>query len=472
MRKKLLSVIAAVCLLGVVVGAQLLVQQVSAQGETKGRINGEPVEEPAGLDLEQLEYYGLDVFETTLPVVFIDTGDRRITKENKIWAAIQVLEARADGTPQSILEVPDYEAAITINYRGASSYSGFDKKQYRIKFYKKEGSGNAKNVSFLGMGANSEWVLNGPFLDQTMIRNRLAYGIARSIFEWAPDNRYVEVFLDGQYQGVYLAVEPVTNGETRLRLSRFGLLSGETSYVVKRDRVDTETGALPVYGKTAGKTNNDLFIDYPSTSDLTENQREWIIEDISSFEKVLYGEDFDDPEKGFMNYIDVDNFVNYIVFNEVFMNNDAGSLSTYIYKELSGKMQIAVWDYNNCLDNYQGYTQDFTEFFTSNRAWLSRMLQDRSFVEKVVERYRELRQGVLATSYINSQIDLYQEELGPAIDRNFAVWGYTFSINLLVGSGRENKSYDGAITQLKQAYETRTDYLDEHFADLLDYCVN
>lgn len=471
MRKKLLSMIAAFCLLVVVLGAQILAQQVSADAETKKRINGNPVDTPARLDLEQMQYYGLDVFETTLPVVYIDTENRRITKENKVWASMQVLEAKPDGTPQSVQEIPDYEAAITINYRGASSYSGFDKKQYRIKFYNKEGSSNAKNVTFLGMGANSEWVLNGPFLDKTLLRNRLAYETARDIFEWAPDNRYVEVFLNGEYQGVYLAIEPVTNGESRLRLSEFGLLSGETSYVVKRDRIETEENPLEVYGKTAGKTNNDLFIDYPSSSDLTETQREWITEDINRFEEVLYGEGFDDPKTGYMQYIDVNNFVDYVIFNEVFMNNDAGNLSTYLYKELTGKLQIAVWDYNNCLDNYQGVKQDFTEFYTVNRTWFSRMLQDREFMAKVVERYRQLRQSVLSTDSVNARIDGYQEELGPAIDRNYAVWGYVFDTNMLVGAGRDITSYEDAITQLKEAYEMRTVYLDEHIEDLYDNCV-
>ena len=116
--------------------------------------------------------------------------------------------------------------------------SEFDKKQYRIKFYKNK-KDSAKKVSLAGMGANSEWVLNGPYLDKTLIRNKLVYDLARELNGWAPDTRFVELFVDGEYQGVYLAVEPVTNGESRLRLSEFGLLSGETAYIVNRDRIDT-----------------------------------------------------------------------------------------------------------------------------------------------------------------------------------------------------------------------------------------
>ena len=165
------------------------------------------------------------------------------------------------------------------------------------------------------MGKNSEWVLNGPFLDKTLIRNRLVYGLGREIFEWAPDCRYVELFIDGEYQGVYLAVEPVTNGESRLRLCEFALASGETAYIVKRDRVGTEENPLNVYGYYAGKINNSLYIDYPTKSNLTNKQQEWITNDIDTFERVLYGEKFDDPKEGYAKYLDVDNFVNYYILN-------------------------------------------------------------------------------------------------------------------------------------------------------------
>lgn len=426
-------------------------------------------------DREYLEYYGLGEFETDLPIIHIDTDGQRISKENKIWSTIAVTEADEKGETRSVMETPDWDASIMLNYRGASSYSQFDKKQYRIKFYKEAGSTNAKDYEFLGMGKNSEWVLNGPFLDKTLIRNRLVYGLGRQIFEWAPDCRYAELFIDGEYQGVYLAIEPVTNGESRLRLCEFGLANGDTAYIVKRDRVDTEEGALNVYGHYAGKTNNDLFIDYPTDSHLTEIQREWITNDIDAFERVLYSEEFADPECGYANYIDVDNFVDYVVLNEVVMNADAGELSTYVYKELGGKLQLAVWDYNNCFDNYQWFAEDYSEFYMQDAAWFSRLLQDRAFVDKVVARYEELRQDVLSEEYLYSQIDSYVEELGPAIQRNYAVWGYSFHDKLIADTNEFHTnptSYEESIYQLKRSIHARLYYLDGHITDLYDGCVN
>lgn len=426
-------------------------------------------------DEEYLDYYGIGVFESTLPILHINTNGQQISKETKIWSTIAVTEADESGEARSVMEPPDYEAAITINHRGASSYSQFDKKQYRIKFYKEEGSTNAKEYEFLGMGKNSEWVLNGPFLDKTLIRNRLVYGLGRELFEWAPDCRYVELFVDGEYQGVYLAVEPVTNGESRLRLCEFGLASGETAYIVKRDRVESEDNPLNVYGYYAGKTSNSLYIDYPTSSNLTSKQREWITKDIDTFERVLYGENFDDPKEGYAKYLDVDNFVDYYVLNEVVMNNDSGNLSTYVYKELGGKLKIAIWDYNNCFDNYQWFAQDYEEFFLQDNAWFSRLLEDRTFVDKVVERYWELREGILREEYLYQNIDSYVEELGVATERNFAVWGYTFYDDLLAEVNEVHinpRSYEEAILQLKNSIHKRLSLLDENITDLYQGCVN
>ena len=164
--------------------------------------------------------------------------------------------------------------------------------------------------------------------------------------------------------------------------------------------------------------------------------------------------------------------MDYVILNEVFMNYDAGNLSTYVYKELGGKLQIAIWDYNNCLDNYQWFAQDFSEFCMTGNAWFSRLLEDRSFVEKVVSRYGKLREGVLSQEHIYERIAAYQAELGDAVGRNFAVWGYSFGLNLLTGENRDLESYEEAMEQLYTALDLRFEFLDSHMKDLYANCVN
>ena len=446
-----------------VVGNSVVKSENKSKENKRTAITNEEMKEWDEPDEESLEYYDLGEFSTTLPVVYMNTKGQQVLKENVIWGYIALLDG--NGEEQSVFSTPNSIYRATIKYRGASSYSEFDKKQYRIKFYKNK-KDSAKEVSLAGMGANSEWVLNGPYLDKTLIRNKLVYDLARELNGWAPDTRFVELFVDGEYQGVYLAVEPVTNGESRLRLAEFGLLSGETAYIVNRDRIDTGSEEIDTWGKTNGYTYNALYIRYPSKNKITEKQKEYIQKDISEFEQALYGKNFSDKRIGYQAYIDMDNWVDYFIINEFAMNYDAGNLSTYLYKELDGKLQLAVWDFNNGFDNYQWFRTETDVLHTVENSWFQRLWQDEAFRERVCERYVQLRKTTLSDEHIAEKIASYQEELGEAVDRNFKVWGYSFKENLLAGTSKEGtsrniRSYEEAMKQLTDTIRERLAYLDK-----------
>lgn len=463
-RRILLCILMIIVLCGIsVVGNSVVKSENKSKEKKRTTITKEEVKEWAAPDEESLEYYDVGEFSTTLPVVYMNTKGQQVLKENAIWGNIALLDG--NGEEQSVFSIPNSIYRATIKYRGASSYSKFDKKQYRIKFYKNE-KDSAKEVSLAGMGANSEWVLNGPYLDKTLIRNKLVYDLARELNGWAPDTRFVELFVDGEYQGVYLAVEPVTNGESRLRLAEFGLLSGETAYIVNRDRIDTGSEEIDTWGKTNGYTYNALYIRYPSKNKITEKQKEYIQKDISEFEQALYGKNFSDKRIGYQAYIDMDNWVDYFIINEFAMNYDAGNLSTYLYKELDGKLQLAVWDFNNGFDNYQWFRTETDVLHTVENSWFQRLWQDENFRDRVCERYRQLRETTLADEHIAEKIASYQEELGEAVDRNFKVWGYSFKENLLAGTSKEGtsrniRSYEEAMKQLTDTIRERLVYLDK-----------
>ena len=467
-RRILLCILMITVLCGIsVVGNSVVKSENKSKEKKRTAITKEEMKEWAAPDKESLESYDLGKFSTTLPVVYMNTMGQQVLKENVIWGNIALLDG--NGEEQSVFSVPNSIYRAAIKYRGASSYSKFDKKQYRIKFYKNK-KDSAKKVSLAGMGANSEWVLNGPYLDKTLIRNKLVYDLARELNGWAPDTRFVELFVDGEYQGVYLAVEPVTNGESRLRLSEFGLLSGETAYIVNRDRIDTGTEEIETWGKTEGYTYNALYIRYPSKNEITEKQKEYIKNDISEFEQVLYGENFKDKRTGYQEYIDMDNWVDYFIINEFAMNYDAGNLSTYVYKELGGKLQLAAWDFNNGFDNYQWFHTETDRLYTVENSWFDRLWQDGNFREHVCERYGQLRKTTLSDEHIAEKIASYQEKLGDAVDRNFKVWGYSFDEALLAGTGKEGtsrgiRSYEEAMKQLTDTIRERLAYLDKELGE-------
>ncbi len=448
--------------------AQKYVSAEKAKEKPQNKVKATAPEKALYIDEEYQKFYDLGEFETNLPVIFIES-DEVINGEIFVHSKVSIINDDNDGQSHSITDAPDVTINAGVRYRGASS-KHFDKRQYRIKFYKNDKMKNSYDYNLLGMGKSSEWVLHGPFLDKTLARNYMVYNLSSEIMEWAPECKFVELFENGKYKGVYLAVEPVTNGEGRLRLSKFGLLSGETSYIVSRDREESETDPLKNYGKIGGFTSNNLYVEHPGRNSITDDQRKWIENDISEFEKALYGDNFADPEKGYAAYIDVDNFVDYFIINEVTMNHDAGNLSTYAYKELGGKLMLAVWDFNNAYDNYQWFDENFSDFYLFESAWFHRLVKDRNFIDKIVERYKALRLKELSTEHMFEYIDNSQQLLGSAIDRNFKVWGYSFYQNQLIGHDRDITSYRAAVSQLKTAIAKRFEFLDEHIGDLYKYC--
>ena len=188
---------------------------------------------------------------------------------------------------------------------------------------------------------------------------------------------------------------------------------------------------------------------------------------------MLYGDDFLDEYTGYRNYIDMDSWVDYFVINEFAMIRDAGNLSTYAYKRMEGKLQLACWDFNNGFDNYPEYILDGTGFETINNSWLDRVSQDPVFIDRVVERYRQLRETTLSQEHIDELLKSYQDQLGEAIDRNFQIWGSSFTEHILVGtradgSTRDITSYEEAMEQLNTMIRKRLEFLDEHLVDLYD----
>ena len=414
-----------------------------------------------------------------LPLIKLSTNGQQIQKETSIVAELSIVDSgmKANG------EEPSLVSDIALKYRGNSSYLTFDKFSYRVTLLRdgEDGTESRKrDESLLGMAEDSEWVLYGPFLDRSLVRNRVMYGICREIMDWAPDTRWCELMVDDVYQGIYLLVEPVRNSVGRLGLAEFGLLSGETAYIIKRDRPGTETNVIETYGNANGYTSQEVSIAYPSEGNVTAEQRSWIVSDFTQFETALYGDSFADSNVGYAAYIDIGSFVDYLLVNEFAMITDASYLSTYVYKDLGGdeKLKMCVWDFNNGFDNYPWDIKLIDEFHVVDGNWYNRLVQDRAFVDAVCERWTELRGSVLSNDAIVERIDLEYGSLGDALARNTEVWGYTYHESLLNMHEKDGRTRDDpsspeeAIAMLKDTALARAAWMDEHLDDLYAQCIN
>lgn len=410
-----------------------------------------------------------DEFCTHLPIVEINTNNKTIPGIN---GESDLIEAQFSlyyngKTSNRLTDKKNLSSNIQIRYRGNSSRV-FPKHQYLVKFIDKNQQG--KNVQLLGMQNENKWILNGPYLDKSLIRNYLSYNISGKIMNNVPEVRYCEVFLNEEYQGLYLLVESISRTLTEVTRYKPNWSNGMSSYIIRLDRHDDSNIMLNNLSKYSGKiiNQNAINIIYPSEIDLTEEILDYINNDFSKFEKALYSYDYKEYEK----YIDVDSFVDYMILNEFFKNSDAGTHSTYLFKDIRGKIHMGpVWDFNNAMNNYVEEIYSHTGFLFQDKAWYNMLLKDERFVNKIIDRYRYLRTNYLSDQYIQNYIDKTIKYLGNSIDRNFEVWesSFTETENMLEPYERNYQSHAEALKQVKTYLNKRGKWMDENIETLKQY---
>ncbi|MCD7722325.1 MAG: CotH kinase family protein [Clostridiales bacterium] len=420
---------------------------------------------------------------TNLPIVIIDTFGKEIPGkaiENEDGTEEITLTDGGDEMLSITVSIIDNEsgnnrpgdsAALTteslIKVRGASSRY-FDKSSYLLRFT--DGNGEYTNEPVMGMDAHYEWVLYGAYLDKTLIRNYMWYNIAGEIMEWAPNVRFCELILNGEYRGLYLMCESVTAGDN-CRLSLSDAVGDESGYLLRLDRGSSnEIKNIDTFSVLSWRTKYQIDIKYPRSGSLTDELIFSIKSDFSDFEKALYSYDYDTDDYGYWNYIDVDSWVDYFIINEFTMNYDAVAYSTYIYKDIGGKYKLAVWDFDSAFDNFAEDQYDPDGLWLQGRTWYFMLIKDEYFTSKIISRYNELREGVLSEEYLMDYIDSTLEYLGGAIERNFEVWGYTFEDDeMLTPAERNLGSYEEAIEQYIDMIKQRGDWLDENIEVIQQY---
>lgn len=461
-----------------------------------------------------------DEFCTHLPLVMIETGGAEVPGkailnnekeiigfaptadgEKQIEAKMNIVDA--SGVNHHLSDVADFSENIMINVRGRSSRA-YDKPSYAIRLIDENGL-NLK-ASVMGMDAHHEWVLHGPYIDKTLMRNYMWYNIAGEIMDYAPNVRFCELILNGEYMGLYVMMETVTAGDDGARLSlevnsKNGTYSGylvemigiqkfkETLPDIYDDRIGSEISLMQAeaafdpehedyrlfapFSSYSYRSINAFEVRYPGRRNLTPELKEKIEQDLSDFQKSLYSYDYDDTKYGYKNNIDAESFIDYFLINEFTCNYDAGWLSTFVYRDLDGKLRMCVWDFNSCCDNYEASFMEEQGFQMHTVTHYYMLMKDEAFVEEMIDRYWYLREKFLNETYLQKYVDDVVDFLGPAIDRNFEKWGYTFDevYDTLRPSKRNPRSFEEAIESIKEYFPERIAWMDKNIYSLRQYAA-
>lgn len=508
-------------LLSIVVIIALSIGFVQASPENNMVRYHQHLEQPGEADLGECQVcHGTSRLCTHLPIIKIETGGQKIPGEKILDENDNLLGYETGNNREELIRVSvstiegedkwhhaddplSLTATAMFRYRGNSSRN-FSKHNYLLKFVKDNDHFSSRDLSMLGMPADSEWALHGPFLDKSLVRNYMFMNIAADVMGDAPEVRFCEVILDGEYQGLYVLMETVSEGDARVDLTDYKAGTPVCSYIV---RIGANLNPLKTIETFSHYTlryeeRKEIEVIYPSTPMQTQQVHDYISADMSEIERVLYSDNMYNRSGLYKEYIDVDSFVNYYIFEEFLGVIDMFSESTYFTKDVRGKLQIGpVWDFNNVLDNFFAPT-NLEMLLFPQRGWFGQLMRDQDFVNRVIARYRELRKGVLSDDNLNAYLDQTIEWLGSAVDRNFEVWGYTFDVTdprltrheyrsptpverreiferypdiapqLIAQRIREMNpdSFKSAVEQLRTSMQIRGKWLDRNIDGLLQYC--
>ena len=427
--------------------------------------------------------------DTPIAQFNINTRGVEIPKDPKIMSTVQIY----------LNEELQQEQAMGIETIGIGALEQGPKYSYGLESWTV--NGQDMDVSLLSMPEEEDWVLYGPYIDKTLLRHALIIDLTKALGRYGPRYDFVELTINDEYQGVYLFSEKIKRDKNRLDLVDLDPDENDAStvsggYILRvdderGDRGDRAIGEEIIYSEKDGfrsmfgpsgdslnfpahgqKRSEEQYFMYedPDKDVITEQQKRYIQDYLAQFENALVSDNFEQGERRYSEYIDLDSFVDYLLLSELSANPDAYRFHTYLYKDRNAPLNMGpIWMANLAFGHGESSTSGGWMFELNQRApdspwlvhfWWGRLLEDDTFRSALVNRWEELRSTVLGTESIMDKIDTHVARLNyaGAIERNFKKWsilGQKLPSNTFVGS-----SYDEEISYLKEWLNQRLEWMD------------
>ncbi|MBQ7639351.1 MAG: CotH kinase family protein [Clostridia bacterium] len=314
------------------------------------------------------------MFGTGLPSVFLTTESGSLSfieadKANKEPGSIRIYENGTETLDGDLKQ---------IKGRGNATWN-YIKKPYNIKFNKKTG--------ILGMPKAKKWTLLASYSqDNALMKNAFAldFGRAEGLNETS-ECRHVNLYINGEYRGVYLICESVEIGDNRVDITdlekanedanpdiediealplmgiRSGYVPGSTKWVDIPASPENISGGYLLemdylyryHAEASGFISN---IGAPMVIGSPEYASKAEVDYISALwneaEEALYSPTGrNNKEKYYTEYFDMDSLVRCYIAEELTKDVDSGITSFYFYKKADDDVFYAgpLWDFDHAL---------------------------------------------------------------------------------------------------------------------------
>jgi len=361
-------------------------------------------------------------------------------------------------------------ADLSIKGRGNTSWT-YDKKCYTLRFETK--------YALLGLRESKNYVLLAAHADRSLMRYRVGEYFARAMgMESVMGSAYVDLWLNGTYQGVYMLVEKIEVEPSRVNITDYvvGGLPNTMGYLLEFDThlfdnaTEAERKAWVTLASTDGvpygfydTVNNEVFfytdvlgghwltIRTTNAKNLTAAHVTYISLIVNTVSTALKNGDWATVQQ----WVDVQSFVDWYLIMEYLNNTDtAMESSVYMYIDVGGKLKLGpLWDLDNCAGNHnETVSANGHPLYDSKSGWFYYLFQFPEARAMLKSRWGTMKTAV---SGVNAFIDEQASALADAAALNFARWK-------ILGTALSGQP---SAVAAANTYQKQVDYLKKFLSD-------
>lgn len=296
----------------------------------------------------------------TLPVLYITTENNTpVTSKDTYLNATYYLDAK---------DIAGYEnigsAAAPLNMeikgRGNYSWTGFNKKPYRLKLADKQpllGMVKSKHFNLLAHADDAK--------DQKgYMRNAAGFELSKMLgIAWTPDARPLEVVMNGDYIGLYFLTEHIRVDQDRVNIveqedEETDVQKITGGWLVEIDNYDEDPH---VTIKEGGKTT--MWVTYKSPEVLSSEQETYLTQQIQLLDNLIYGDKNSDE---LWQYLDMDALARFYIVQEITDNYESFHGSCYLYKDMG---DTEKWKFGPVWDFGSAFNRDKSQYIFQGDVW-------------------------------------------------------------------------------------------------------
>ena len=321
-----------------------------------------------------------------------------------------------------------------IRGRGNSSFLWYDKKPYRLKLNEKH--------KMLGLAKAKSWVLLANYRDVTDLMNTFVFEMGQWMgLPYTNHTRYVELFVNGDYRGLYQFTEQVQQNKNRVAVSK------ERGILISLD-VDDGPDESP------SATDNfwsqvyhmPVCVKYPDDEYFSDHTVDSVRTVFAELEQAIKSKDYAQVEQ----LLDIPSFIKYLQIQEFIYNVELSApRSIFMHKDGDGKWVMGpLWDFDAGYDfdwgnMYSGHTffTDFSETVmgsnplkrNGNYNYVPQFFTDlfgcKEFVQAYKAQWDAVKDSIVVRNWAECMKYVDQLKSSGAVDREFSRWplqGKTF----------------------------------------------